>query len=527
MSSSFKQIYPAFKVFLGILVIQLCILSLGAESGSSNKPKSTVVVIHCEYSPISFMDKSTGLPSGFFVDIMNSVAGKTGLNVSYICKNAWDVMIESIVKGEAELGALMKSEEREKKLLFSMPIETSYLSFFARSQSEVDASVIPSGYITGVIRGSMSHEKLKARPDVSLHLYDSYREGLFGLLAGEIVLFAGEESMVNRQVNETNLGDHIKKRGKPFLERQRCLAVRKDNGKLLVLMNKTLDSFIGSPEYQQIYLKWYGAPEAYWTNKRILTLSGIVFLIIVIGMAIWRYMSISKINAELLRSIEERKRAEEIISRSLKEKEVLLKEIHHRVKNNMQVIYSLLSLQEDSIDDKNIQALFKESRNRVYTMAMIHEKLYQSEDLSHIDFREYLQNLVLDISETYMRNDVRLSVDMESIHLDVNAGIPCGLIVNELITNSLKYAFPEGRKGEIRVGINRNAKGEYVLFVADNGIGFPDAEDFYKSSSLGLQLVNMLTKQLGGSVLLSRAGGTMFTVTFPEKNNNKAKIITN
>ncbi|MCJ7600099.1 MAG: PAS domain S-box protein [Desulfobulbaceae bacterium] len=215
------------------------------------------------------------------------------------------------------------------------------------------------------------------------------------------------------------------------------------------------------------------------------------------------------------RDITERKRAEEKIRRSLAEKEVMLKEIHHRVKNNMQVIISLLNLQADSIKDSTVRTLFEESRNRVSAMALIHERLYQSEDLARIDFKEYMERLVQGIADTYKRDDVHLSVEMESIALDVNVGIPCGLIVNELITNSFKHAFPEGKKGLIRVGINKNSEGNYVLTVEDNGIGFPAEKDLRDTSSLGLRLVMVLTSQINGTITFSRSEGTRFCITFP------------
>jgi PAS domain S-box-containing protein len=216
--------------------------------------------------------------------------------------------------------------------------------------------------------------------------------------------------------------------------------------------------------------------------------------------------------------ITERKRADELILRSLKEKEVLLKEIHHRVKNNMQVIYSLLNLQAKGIADKTVRAMFEDARNRVNSMALIHERLYQSKDLAHINFKEYLQNLMQSIADTYKRHDVVLSVDMEPVALDVNIGIPCGLIVNELVSNSLKYAFPEGKKGTIKVGIKRNPEGNHVLFVTDNGVGFPDAVDFRNTPSLGLQLVGVLTGQIHGTIELSKTEGTAFSITFAGNN---------
>ncbi len=218
--------------------------------------------------------------------------------------------------------------------------------------------------------------------------------------------------------------------------------------------------------------------------------------------------------------ITERKLAEEQIKRSLKEKEVLLKEIHHRTKNNMQVIYSLLSLQAKGIADPAIRVNFEEARNRVSTMALIHDKLYRSADLAHIDFKKYLQSLVAGIVDAYKRRDVVYSVDMESIPLDVNVGIPCGLIVNELVSNSLKYAFPDGKTGTIKVGINRKSESNHVLFVADDGIGFPAEVDFRNTWSLGLQLVNTLAEQLHGKIELSREKGTRFSITFPATSNS-------
>lgn len=218
----------------------------------------------------------------------------------------------------------------------------------------------------------------------------------------------------------------------------------------------------------------------------------------------------------IAQDITELKAAEERAARSLKEKTVMLQEIHHRVKNNMQIICSLLNLQAAEIADEDVRARFDESRRRVSSMAMIHDKLYQSEDLSHINFEKYLQGLTADIAATYSKPNVRIEVEMQPVALDINVGIPCGLIVNELISNSLKYAFPSGEKGVIRVGITTDSAGDYLLFVEDNGIGFPAAVDFRNTSSLGLILVNGLTRQLHGNLELSGEGGSRFTLTFPK-----------
>ncbi len=199
----------------------------------------------------------------------------------------------------------------------------------------------------------------------------------------------------------------------------------------------------------------------------------------------------------------------------------MLKEIHHRVKNNMQVIYSLLNLQAKGIADRATRTMFEESRNRVSSMAMIHERLYQSTDLASIDFKEYLLCLMADIADTYRQPGVSWLVAMEPLNLDINVGIPCGLIINELVSNSFKYAFPEGREGVITLGIRKCRTGENLLTVADNGIGFPPGVDFKNTTSLGLQIVSVLTNQIHGSIVLASDAGTKFCITFPGHANNK------
>ncbi|TAN44784.1 MAG: PAS domain S-box protein [Nitrospirae bacterium] len=228
-----------------------------------------------------------------------------------------------------------------------------------------------------------------------------------------------------------------------------------------------------------------------------------------------RTSELTVVNRQLKQEIAERKNAEKKIERSLREKEVLLQEIHHRVKNNMNVITSLLMLQTEGISDPSVRDIFTDCQNRIKSMALVHEKLYGSHDLAHIDFKEYLENLVGGIADAYNRRNVRLSVDMEPLHLDVNIGIPCGLMVNELVTNSFKYAFPEERSGTIRVGVNKNSEKDYLLFVEDDGTGFPSDIDFRNHSSLGLKLVNVLTKQVRGTIELSSERGTVFKINFP------------
>jgi two-component sensor histidine kinase/ligand-binding sensor domain-containing protein len=206
------------------------------------------------------------------------------------------------------------------------------------------------------------------------------------------------------------------------------------------------------------------------------------------------------------------------LAASLKEKEILIKEIHHRVKNNMQVVSSLLNLQAASVSDAAVLDIIKKSRDRVLSMALIHEKLYQSRDLARIDFEQYLRKLIVHLFGSYRVDPgtVDLRIDVKNVYLDINTGIPCALIANELVSNALKYAFPEGRetRGEIAIGFSRYDDGRYILTVRDNGVGLPTGFELEKSESLGLQIVQDLVAQLDGTICVESRGGTLYTITF-------------
>ena len=231
----------------------------------------------------------------------------------------------------------------------------------------------------------------------------------------------------------------------------------------------------------------------------------------------WGGRTISRV--VVLRDITERKRAEEKIKTSLQEKEVLLREVHHRVKNNMQIISSLLSLQSGYIKDKTQTEMIKESQNRIKSMALIHEKLYQSENLTDIDFNEYIEALVRGLVRSYGVNAARIAVkiEVEDISVGIDAAIPCGLIINELVSNALKHAFPNSRKGEIIV-VFRSANEHIELRVIDNGVGIPEDIDFETTNSLGLHLVAILAEdQLEGEITLDRSKGAAFHIRFKEQ----------
>jgi two-component sensor histidine kinase len=225
----------------------------------------------------------------------------------------------------------------------------------------------------------------------------------------------------------------------------------------------------------------------------------------------------------MLEDITERKFAdaqiragEERLKAALHEKEVLLKEVHHRVKNNLQIVASLLSLQSDQLKDPDDLVLFEDTQNRVKSMALIHESLYRTGDLARFNFAHYIDSLCTDLLQSYAggTSHIRLHTELDELTFDVDTAVPCGLILNELLTNALKYAFPDGRPGDIHIALRADA-GQVTLSMRDTGVGFPADLDFRHTESLGLQLVSMLTQQLGGTITLTRECGTAFVVTFP------------
>jgi len=222
--------------------------------------------------------------------------------------------------------------------------------------------------------------------------------------------------------------------------------------------------------------------------------------------------------------IQRRQQIEAQLKASLKEKESLLKEIHHRVKNNLQIISSVLRLQSDFIQDEAILSLFKDSQNRIRSMALIHEKLYKSKDLLRVHMEDYIHDLTAGLCPSYIARagDVDLQIKADDIYLNIDTAIPCGLIIHELVSNSLKHAFPEPQAEgcQVQVSLQPHQNGlQYLLTVSDNGIGFPDDIDFRETDTLGLELVCIFTEQLEGSVDLETNGGTTFTVMFTEQSS--------
>jgi two-component sensor histidine kinase len=208
---------------------------------------------------------------------------------------------------------------------------------------------------------------------------------------------------------------------------------------------------------------------------------------------------------------------EERIRASLREKHVLLSEIHHRVKNNLQIVYSLLGLQAARVGDRATQDLLRDSQNRIYSMALIHQTLYGSEDFENVDFALFIDTLLPGLTRSFGIDPqhIAVRVAVEPVRLPIDIAVPCGLVVNELISNAMKHAFQDRRRGEIRIALTRQIGREALLSVSDNGIGLPDHLDVRNTETIGLQLVALLADQLDGEISIHRSGPTRFSLRFP------------
>jgi len=269
--------------------------------------------------------------------------------------------------------------------------------------------------------------------------------------------------------------------------------------------------YVGSEKYHQIREQDVGSVETRWRRKDGAVRDILLSSVPIDASDLSRGVTFSALD------ITERKQWENKQKALLKEKDILLAEVHHRVKNNMQVVISLLGLQAKEIDNERFRAVYDESRRRIGAMALVHEQLYRAGEYAHIDFALYTDQLASRLFNMYEvdRNRVQFQVDAENIFLELDQAIPCGLLLNELITNSLKYAFSEGRKGKLWVHL-KPQKGKMILSVGDDGVGIPENVDFDVSQSLGLQLIKLLSEHdLHGNVKVLRKKGTQFRIEFP------------
>lgn len=327
-------------IFLRLCVVALAIVaatvssSLGQSLDIAPVPNKITAVIPYDLPPTYFLDKKTNAPAGFAVDIMNAIAERSGLGVNYIFGETWTDILGKILNGNADvIPDLGINEERSKYFLFTSPIEVYNVCFFVRSKSPITTEPTETDTI-GVIQESVAHDLLKKRSIKYLLTYNNFEHAFFDLLAGKIDVLAAPVPTVVRLSQESGVEDKIRMINPPIAEVKRAVAVRKDNPELLLTLNRTIAEFIGEPEYQRIYKKWYGSATPYWTARRIVILSTLASFLVICMMAAWRYYSLFILNHKLMNSISERNQAEQ----TLRESEARFRDFFENVSDLIQSV---------------------------------------------------------------------------------------------------------------------------------------------------------------------------------------------
>ncbi len=318
-----EEEFRVFKTVPALIALCSCLLFVQRANGSpdvcqviSQQLKITAAV-RCDSPPACFFDMKSNRPAGFFVDMMDKIAGRAGLRVDYICGHGWTDIINKIESGEADVGVMpMNGEngkgENEEALMFTAPVNVSYRSFFARAKNGMDISRVPEGKTVGVVKGSVSYNELESKdyPGARLVVYDGYEQAFFGLFASQVDLLAGPEYSIRRVAALAGLDGQIR-RIKPFSEARTGIAVRKGNFPLLNRLNSALEGFVGGPEYRDVYARWYGDPSPVWTLGRIAVTGSVLLFLTVSAMSLWRHRSVQRLHRQLQDNRAERERMEE------------------------------------------------------------------------------------------------------------------------------------------------------------------------------------------------------------------------
>ncbi|MEE9294645.1 MAG: transporter substrate-binding domain-containing protein, partial [Phycisphaerae bacterium] len=607
------------------------------RTSEQDKPalRQVTVGVPRSFPPYYLLDEY-GNPSGFAVDAMNEVAKRAGFEVTYRVAENGGANFKAIRAGDIDIiPSLGINDYRKQYVAFTQPVDTFRIVLFIRDDTQDITSIDDmAGRPVAVVVDNVGYRFLeKKRPDIQLEVFPLFADALFALLSGKVDAFAYPEPVTWKLAREAKVADQIKVAAKPLFETKRAMAVRKDRTELLATLDSAVRDFISSPEYQKVYLAWFGKPDPYWTVVRVAWTMGGVIVVLFVLMVWWRYrvgvrmIQVSQKSEKRLRGaieslqegfllldaedrlvaindvyreinpqaqefldkgmrfedviranvaagrmvealgreeefirerleqhrnpgppilrqyndgkwyiiketrtpdggiaitfsdITERKRAEDKIKTALAEKEVLLSEIHHRVKNNLQVISSMLLLQANADNHTHTVEVLRDSYRRVMLLGQIHASLHRQDDLNVISARDFLNTLVTNtkVSGGGVWEHLSFHVDVDEIPLDVDHANAYGQIVSELISNSLKHAFANGQPGNVLVSLRQMDGGVTKLTVADDGKGLPKDFDLQKTTTLGLRLVRSLTAKLGGEIKIVGLGGTRVQINIPEE----------
>jgi len=489
--------------------------------GVAEKKRPVVFLGNESLPPKNFM--KDGRPTGIVIDLVEALAKRMHQPVEIRLMN-WTEAQKLVLEGRADaLLQIDPNPERLKTYNFSEPLLITEFTIFTSAQRfGVDSIRDLRGLKVGVEEKGLPILLLQKDPQVIVEIIPDFVQGFRMLVSGTVDAVVADRWVGSYVLAENNIRD-VKMIEEPISLSHSAIAVKKGNMTLLEEINAALKDIRRDGTYDRIIKSWQPAEVVFKTREQLRRQT---WLITAISAAlITALMSV----AALVREIFRRKRVEvtlrksdELIQASLREKEMLLQEIHHRVKNNLQIISSLLNLQANFIEDEKVEGIFLECQYRIAAMASVHAQLYKSQNFTSINFADYVQETANQLFRAYNTSATTISlvIQTDEIILPIDTAIPCGLLLNELITNALKYAFPGARKGEIRIEMQQTEKGVRLVFK-DNGIGFPGDVDFHATQTFGLKLVHMLVKQLDGSIEQFSNGGTRYVIVFKEQHHKE------
>lgn len=474
------------------------------------------------WPPGDFIDDE-GVHRGIIADYIQLFERELGISFEKIIYNNWNEIVEGLRAGEADfVGAMQQTQEREEFLLFTEPLIQVPNVILIRSNYPYRVSVdhINNMEIAGV-SGYASIDYIKnAFPEALVIEFDDDLTALLqtslGNTDGAIVDMMTASYLVERYgITNLQLGRTLD------FDWELRIASRRDLPKLHSILNKQLAS-LDENHRDAIFNRWVNIDyfqEAGFIERNQPRLIMLAFLIFIVCISIIYHnydlkKQVKSRTNELERELEEKSKIEKNLKKSIEEKVVLLAEIHHRVKNNLAITSSLFQLEMMHLEEEKIVDLLSNSLMRIKAIAMVHEKLYESKDFKSIPFHLYLTEILPKIESKYnVDKRIKVHKDVDVIHLNINLAIPAALLMNELVTNSFKHAFPDQKKGVINITL-KNRGDEVLLNVEDDGIGLPEFIDPNDRSSVGFMLVNTLSKQLNAEYDVSTRPGTRFSIVF-------------
>ena len=468
------------------------------------------------WPPVEFTDEQ-GEHAGMSADYLRLIEQRLGLKFKRVPDLTWMELYGRHQRRELDLATCVaETPPRLEIWAFTKPylrvpvvIATlSDVTYISDMKELIGKKVaLPEGY-------AVDHWITADWPGINLVRVSNAQVGLTMLQQGEVFAFVDSLLIIGDHQAKLKV-TNVKIAGQTPYAYPLAMAVRKDWAPLVGILNKAIDS-ISESERAEIYRRWLPVRYEHGFDYGLLWKALAVFAAILLALVVW--------NLRLAREIRNRQRAEEALKKSgealkssLAEKESLLKEVHHRVKNNLQIISSLLHLQGRKATNPEALSLLVDAQNRVRAMALLHETLYQSGNLSKVNFPRYVKSICSHLMRSCGRSveGIRLHQHVADVTLGIDQAIPAGLIISEVVTNALKHAFPSGSEGDIVVELRVVDDQRLVLRIADNGVGFPAEKYSLNSQTLGLTLVTSLSRQLNGELSITSEEGTVFAIDFP------------